>query len=57
MLKPGGGETKGGLQMLQVTHHVSSPRQTVDGGVQGLGGGVREGQGGGGEWSLGRFRG
>lgn len=27
-------ETDGTMQMLQVSHHVSSPRQTADGGVE-----------------------
>lgn len=54
MLKPRGAEAEGALQMLQVSHHVSSPRQTADGGVQR---GGRWGGGGGGKVEFGEVKG
>lgn len=57
MLKPGGAETSGGrgaaLQMLQVSHHVSSPAAVS--GRRGAKGEVKEVWGG--EWSLGKDQG
>ncbi len=57
MLKPGGAEAEGARQMLQVSHHVSSPRQTADGGVQRGGGWGRGGKGGGGKVEFEKVKG
>lgn len=53
MLKPGGAETEGTLQMLQVSRHVSFI-PAADSGRRGSG--DRGGQGWVGEWILGRFK-